>query len=151
LKKIKELRTGALLRTVHQEFAKVVDQGLESAGYGDIRSTHSTVLQPLFFADSGLTSTELADLSGMTKQSMGELVKYLEKQGYVQRDRSQKDLRAWLITLTPKGRQLMDKLYAMVTELDEKIVKEWGVDNLADLREKLWALIPIVQKINKNN
>jgi hypothetical protein len=51
--------------------AKIINQKMESVGYEDISTTHTPVLQPLYFSDSGLTATELAERSGMTKQSMG--------------------------------------------------------------------------------
>lgn len=149
MKTINEMRTGALLRSAYQEVAKIINQKMESVGYEDIRTTHTPVLQPLYFSDSGLTATELAERSGITKQSMGELVKYLERQGYIHREKSQKDLRAWLIVLTPKGIEMMNKLYGIVTDLDEEFAKKFGEESFSDLRDKLLNFIPIVQTINK--
>jgi DNA-binding MarR family transcriptional regulator len=145
LKSIDDMRIGALLRTAYQEVAKIINCKIEAAGYEDIRTTHTPVLQPLYFSPLGLTSTELADLAGMTKQSMGELVKYLEKQGYIERKRSQKDLRAWLILLTPKGNELVEKLYHIVSEIDEELADRFGIERFKDLRIKLMEFIPIVQ------
>jgi DNA-binding MarR family transcriptional regulator len=149
IKTFNDMRTGALLRIAYQEIGKSLNERVSKLGYEDIRTTHFPVLQPLFFNSSGMTSTELADLAGMTKQSMGELVRYLGKCGYVEKHRDKKDSRAWLINLTPKGNDLMDKLYEIVSEVDEVIAEQIGKERFTKFRNDLMALIPILQQLNQ--
>ena len=51
-------------------------EGLRAAGYGDVRPAHYAVFR--YLEKGGSRVTELAEAAGMTKQSMGELVAYLE-------------------------------------------------------------------------
>ena len=67
--------TEAVLGEFRREF--------EESGYDDIRPTHGCVFR--FVRDDGMRLTELADLAGMTKQSVGEIVDDLVERGYVER------------------------------------------------------------------
>jgi hypothetical protein len=58
-------------------------EGLRVSGYGDVRPAHYAVFR--YLEDDGSRVTELAEVAGMTKQSMGELVAYLEERGYIER------------------------------------------------------------------
>jgi len=144
-----DLRIGALLRQSYQEVAKMINHRIEQLEYNEIRSTHFPVLQPLFFHPSGMTSSELASLAGITKQSMGEMVKYLEERGYVEKTKSPSDARAWLIVLTPKGVELMNRIYEVVTELDEQFAERFGRERFQDLRNLLLDFLPVLQNMNQ--
>jgi DNA-binding MarR family transcriptional regulator len=62
----------------------------------------------------GRRVTELAILARMTKQSMHELVTNLERCGYLRRKPDPANVRARLIRLTDRGRQLEDDVVATV-------------------------------------
>jgi len=143
-----ELRIGALLRQSYQEVAKSINRRLEEAGYHDIRSTHFPVLQPLLFHPTGMTSSELANLAGITKQSMGEIVKYLEERGYVEKTISATDARARRVVLSPKGAELMNQVYEIVTALDGELANRFGERNFQTLRSLLQEFLPMVQAMN---
>jgi len=143
-----ELRIGALLRQSYQEVAKMINHKIVQLEYDDIRSTHFPVLQPIFFCPSGMTSSELASMAGITKQSMGEMVKYLEERGYVGKTKNVSDARAWLIVLTPKGEELMNKIYKVVTQLDEQFEEQFGRERFQNLRVLLMEFNQVLQNMN---
>ena len=72
---------GTLLSTAGRRLAAELDAGLAAAGYDDLRSAHA----PLFMTiePDGSPVGELAERTHMTKQAMGELVRYLHTCGYV--------------------------------------------------------------------
>ena len=74
---------------------------LGESGYADIRPTHGCVFR--FVREDGMRLTELAELAGMTKQSVGEMVDDLVDLGYVERIPDPEDRRAKLICLTDRG------------------------------------------------
>jgi MarR family transcriptional regulator, temperature-dependent positive regulator of motility len=53
--------------------------GMVEAGFGDVRPAHYAVFR--YLKPEGSRVTELAEEARMTKQSMGELVIYLEQRG----------------------------------------------------------------------
>src|SRR6476620_9130241 len=74
---------------------------LERTEFADIRPTHGCVFR--FVGGSGLRLTLLAEMAGMTKQSVGEVVDDLAARGYVKRIADPEDKRAKLICLTERG------------------------------------------------
>src|SRR3712207_4407044 len=90
-----------LLDRVYQRLNLAIIRGLADAGYGGIRPAHAAVFETIGQAGR---SSAMAELAGMTKQSMGELVAHLERHGYVERVRDPDDARAYIIRLTALGR-----------------------------------------------
>src|SRR4051794_128437 len=87
---------------------------LQAGGFDDTTSAHQAVFENI---DRGGTRlTVLAARSGMTHQSMGELVQYLERRGYLERRPDPSDGRARLVHLTTRGRDL---IRCAVTEIAE--------------------------------
>jgi DNA-binding MarR family transcriptional regulator len=105
---------------------------VEAAGYTDLRLVHGTVFQAL--RQGGLTSTELGDRLGVTKQAAGQIVDELERKGYVQRRAHPDGGRRKLVVLTEKAFQHLavagQILHSLEAELD-----------VASLRTELTALI----------
>ena len=119
----------ALLDEVRALAVERMQERLRAAGYADVRPSHGCVFR---FIDrkTGSRLTELAELSGLTKQSVGEVVADLEEMGYVQRAADPSDRRAKTIMLTERGhaastlaRQLFDDIEAgWAAEVGEELV-----------------------------
>lgn len=134
---------GALLRIPFQETVARVYQRLLGAGYTDLRPTHFALLQQV--RPEGLRVTELASLAQMTKQSMGALVDYLEEQGYIERVADPSDGRAWLVRLTPRGREVEQVARAAIGELETEWAQYLGNERFAALQSTLQDLVAFVE------
>lgn len=53
------------------------------------------------------TATALADVEHVRIQSIAATIAHLERQGFVERSRDATDRRRWLISITPRGANLM--------------------------------------------
>lgn len=93
---------GALLRIPFEETVRRVHAELSKAGFDDLRPAHLTVFQHL--DPGGTRQVDLAERAQMTKQSMGYLVDYLVRHGYVTLEPDPRDRRASLVRLSPRGR-----------------------------------------------
>jgi DNA-binding MarR family transcriptional regulator len=111
---------------------------LIEAGYGEIRPTHGCVFR--FVHEEGMRLTELASLSSMTKQSIGEIVDDLADRGYVERIPDPEDKRAKLIRLTEKGEQAQATGLSLFAKLEQRLADRYGPDRLADMRALLEAI-----------
>jgi DNA-binding MarR family transcriptional regulator len=138
----RDLKIGAMLRIAHQESSKIVNRHLLEAGYSDMNLTYSPVIQPLGFNPSGLSISELAQMAGMTTQSMGELVQHLTRGGYVEKERSQRDQRTRIVKLTPKGSDLSMFLYSVIGDIERDWAEKVGYQRFQELRNILLDLIP---------
>ncbi len=108
---------------------------LVEAGYGDVRPTHGCVFR--FVHEHGMRLTDLAQVAGMTKQSIGEIVDDLEARGYVERVPDPADKRAKLIRLTAKGEQAQRVGFGLFAKIEQRWAERYGADRVAQLRETL--------------
>jgi DNA-binding MarR family transcriptional regulator len=112
-------RVSTLLTVIRQTARVMVDDlvaRLHAAGYHDITAAHQSVFENI--DRDGTRLTTLAERSGITHQSMGELVQALERAGYLQRRPDPSDRRARLIHLTEKGSDLVRHAIAHSNEIE---------------------------------
>ncbi len=111
---------GALLRIPFQAIVARIHGDLVRAGFDDLRPAHFVVFQQM--DPGGVRLTELAERGQMTKQSMGYLVDFLEKHGYVERAADPADGRARLVRLTARGAEVE----RISRDVVRRIESEWS-------------------------
>lgn len=104
---------------------------MTAAGFDDVRPTHGFALT--LVGDHGTTATELGRRLGMTKQSAGEVVTHLARQGYVERRPDPEDRRARRITLTARGRECVDIIWAELADVQGAWAEAVGPAGLEEL------------------
>jgi DNA-binding MarR family transcriptional regulator len=135
---------GALLRIPRETALRQVLQGLQAAGFDDVRPAHFTVFQHL--APQGMRLTALAEEALLTKQSMGYLVDDLEALGYVERAPDPADRRAKLVRLTARGWQVDDTVRAVILQIEADWASRLGEENYRQLVHLLRALIAVLSE-----
>jgi len=108
---------------------------LEQTEFGDIRPTHGCVFR--FVRGPGMRLTVLAEMAGMTKQSVGEVVDDLVARGYVKRIPDPEDKRAKLICLTERGERAQATGLALFAKVEKQWAERYGAKRTAQLRELL--------------
>ncbi len=88
---------GRLLQLALRDFQTRCAEKLHARGYTQLSATHLTILS--YIDPEGTRIVNLAERAGMTKQSMGDLIRELEKQGYVERSPDPHDKRAVMIKM----------------------------------------------------
>jgi DNA-binding MarR family transcriptional regulator len=106
---------------------------LEQTEFADIRPTHGCVFR--FVRGPGMRLTVLAEMAGMTKQSVGEVVDDLVARGYVKRIPDPEDKRAKLICLTERGERAQATGRALFSKVEEQWAERYGAKRMAELRE----------------
>lgn len=124
-----------LLSAAERALSAELEEGLRAAGYADLRAAHAQVFVALVAEGSRLT--ELAGRAGMTKQAMGELVRYLELHGYLDVAPDSRDRRAKVIRPTDRGRGARDAIVELLAECDRRLTERVGEQALEDLRAQL--------------
>jgi len=97
---------GLIERVMHPYFAQF---GISGSQWGVLRTLHRAEGDGL----PGLRLTDLSDRLLIRPPSVTGVVDRLERAGLVVRDGSPTDLRAKQVALTPKGRQLVDRVLAI--------------------------------------
>src|SRR6516165_6519046 len=107
--KTAQMLIGALLRVPAQAIQRRIIKELNAAGYDDLRVPHMAVLQ--FPGPDGVRPVTLAERAGMSKQAMNQLLRSLEKLGYLSRSDAPDEGRARIVRLTKRGRAAYAKIH----------------------------------------
>src|SRR5215213_8287931 len=106
----------ALLAAAHDLAITTLHERVEAGGYGDIRPAHGCVFR--FVRPEGTRLTEMAERSGFTKQTVGEVV-------------------AKLVFLTAKGQRAQKFARRVFADIEAEWAERFGAERVADMRALL--------------
>ena len=127
---------GFLLAKATQRWNELLQEHFRAAGWNEIRPSYGSILVPLFEED-GLRIGELARRSRLSKQTMTTMVRLLEREQLVRRERDPDDGRAHRIVLTAKARRFEPVAERTLADLGALALKRLGESRLAALKHDL--------------
>jgi DNA-binding MarR family transcriptional regulator len=133
---------GFLLAKAMQRWNELLAVRFTAAGFVEVRPSYGSVLLPLYEED-GLRIGELGRRARLSKQTMTDLVRRLERDGLVERRRDAADARASLIFLTPRSRSFEPVAAATLRELDGLVRGRLGAQRIETLKSELRELIEL--------
>lgn len=104
-------------------------------GWDDVRPAFGFIL--LAVRSGPVTTTEIATLMGTTKQAVSKLVTAMHETGYVTHAVHPADSRAKLVTLTPRGKDLLAAVERIYRDLESEWSTLIGPTKIEDLRATL--------------
>jgi DNA-binding HxlR family transcriptional regulator len=126
----------SLLRRTAQSMVEEITTRLEAAGFANCPPSFHPIFENL--DPEGTRLTILAARTGLTHQSVGEVVAELERRGFVERVADPVDGRARLVRLTPEGRRLVRAAVAAIRAIERDWTTRWHTHGLTcDLRRPL--------------
>lgn len=93
--------------------------------------------------------TALADLDGLAQPTVTLLVKGLEEDGLVRRERSAEDGRVVLVSLTPAGRDALELVRVRYRELLRSCLADLPIHDVAALSSGARAMASLVERLQK--
>jgi DNA-binding MarR family transcriptional regulator len=130
-----EMLIGALLRAPAQAIHRRIINGLNAAGFEELRVPHMAVLQ--FPGPDEVRPGVLAERAGMSKQAMNQLLRSLEELGYIVRCDAPDEGRARIVRLTKRGRAAYAKINEILCEIEREWSAELGPTRFGQLKELL--------------
>lgn len=130
---------GYQVRISHRAFDRVLASRL--AKYG-LKAGYWYYLRVLWL-EEGLTQKELGDAINVKENTTVAMILGMETDGLVIRKRDEKDRRKMCIYLTPKARELKDKLLPMVMKIND--VATEGVS-----KQDLETCLSVLNHVNEN-
>jgi DNA-binding MarR family transcriptional regulator len=127
---------GFLLAKAMQRWNELLVERFRAAGWSEMRPSYGSILVPLFEED-GLRMGELARRARLSKQTMTTMVRLLEREQLVRRERDPDDGRASRIVLTAKARRFEPIAERTLAELGELARERLGERRLAALKVDL--------------
>lgn len=91
--------------------------------------------------DQPLTATDLCERTRLLKSQMNKVLSEMEKKGFIQRLRSEKDKRQIFLRLTAEGEQAYAQEHAGITAILDQLVSDLG-------EEKALAAADMVNEIS---
>ena len=133
---------GFLLAKAAQRWNELLGRRLAAAGFGEVRPSYGSVLVPLFEED-GLRMGELARRARLSKQTMTDMVRRLERDGLIERRGDPEDGRASRIFLTTRSRSLEPVASDVLRELDSLVRRRLDDRQVAELTAALRELLDL--------
>lgn len=88
----------------------------------------------------GTNQVGLVEATGIDRSTIADLVRRLMKKGLIARRRARHDARANVLRLTDEGRDLVDRVQAMATQVDDAVLSALPPDHRASFLESLKIL-----------
>lgn len=108
---------------------------LSARGYPDFPFASASLLW--LMDEQGSRSTELAQKAGVTKQAMSQLVKQMERQGYLEQVPDLLDTRAKLVKMTARGLAVKAACTEIRQELNRELAAALKLDDAAQMQVNL--------------
>ncbi len=127
LEEMKLTTISSLIAQIHTEATNYLDAQLKAEGLSEITASHGYILFTLSknkseenFELKPMSMTEIAQKVDKDKSTTTVLIEKLIKFGYVQREKSQTDSRVSFISLSEKGKSVIEKMEQISVELSQK-------------------------------
>ncbi len=88
----------------------------------------------------GISQTVLAKANGIERSTLGEIIERFEKRGLIERERHQRDRRAYALNLSERGRSYLDSVIPAVEEHEAQMLVGWTDEEKQTLLELLAKL-----------
>jgi DNA-binding MarR family transcriptional regulator len=106
----------------------------------DVSLGHWTFLR-ILWEKEGLTQRELSEEAGVMEPTTFSALNAMEKLGYIARRQLPDNRRKVYVFLTPKGRELKDKLVPLAEDVNTVAATGVPADHIATTRQTLLAII----------
>lgn len=143
-----------LIRTVFQ-FKKMT-----GAGFGidateiksDINMTELVLMKGIsdnsIDSESNIAMPDIRGYLSISKAAVSQMLRSLEKKGYINRDIDKNNRRNLIVTLTPKGREILSYTERKFEHKLEKIMTKLGEDDVKQLITIVNRLVEIVNNLD---
>src|ERR1700678_494320 len=107
-------------------------------GYDDFPFASASLLW--LMDEGGTRSTLLAQRAGVTKQAMSQLVRLMERQGYLEQAADPSDTRAKVVRMTPRGEAVRTACVEVRDELNQSMARMVGGEEAREMESYLDAM-----------
>ncbi|MDV4166950.1 MarR family transcriptional regulator [Rhodovulum sp. FJ3] len=125
--------TGHLIRRLHQHAAHVFQVRTKEAGL-DLTPVQFAAMDAVA-TTPGIDQASIAAQIAYDRATIGGVIDRLEQKGWIKRTISNRDRRAREVTLTPTGREILDRAIPVVSALQVDILPGLSEDETSHLRD----------------
>ncbi len=133
----------ALVDRANRALQAEMVRACHEAGFPEVKQAHNAVFSTLSVTRGNHTA-ELATRAGITRQSMGEIVRDLMRLGIVEMTVDPEDRRAKRVTYTDYGLGVARAGRQHLADLEERYAEEFGEEEYALVRDVLARIVELV-------
>ena len=134
----------ALIDRANRAFQNHMVEAQHRLGHPVVKHAHNAVFGTLL--EEGSRASDMATRAGITRQSMGEVVREMVDLGILEMQPDPEDRRAKLVTYTDEGRALASDGYQHLIDLEKRFADEFGEEEYALVRKFLERLVPMLEE-----
>ena len=108
------------INLIHDNFLK--------DNFNDLAPRDFTYLSNIYYHED-LYQRELADLLFVSESNVAQIIKRLEKNGYVKRDVVKDNNGKKILSLTDKGESAFNSLLNLIVEFESKLFKDYSAED----------------------
>jgi DNA-binding MarR family transcriptional regulator len=143
IRETREQHIGRLFLRASRSFAALATKKLKERGHEGLGAAHTALLPHVDL--EGTRATALAERAGMSKQAAGQVVRDLQRQGYVERLPDPSDSRATLVRFTDAGWRFLRDAGDVKREIEAEYGAALGEKRMRLLRSSLNDLLEHVE------
>lgn len=136
----------ALVDRANRALQSDMVRAAQSRGQDWAKYAHNAVFGTL--TSKGDRATEMAARAGITRQSMGEVIRELVGLGVLEMQPDPEDRRAKLVTFTPWGMEMASQGYEHIIELERRFTEEFGEEEYEIARRVLERVTDILDEVH---
>jgi DNA-binding MarR family transcriptional regulator len=133
----------ALVHRLNRALQQDMVREAHRRGHTGLKNSHNAVFATL--DPDGSRAADMAAQTGMTRQSMGEIVRELEELGIVTTKPDPHDGRAKLVTWTEHGLAVAREGYGHILDVEERYADELGAERFNWLRGALARMTTMLE------
>ena len=134
----------ALVDRLNRSLQEEMVRSGRAAGYPELKPAHNALFGTLS-ASRGSHTADMAAQFGITRQSMGEIVRELATLGIVQMTVDPEDRRAKLVTYTDYGLGVARAGRRHIMRLEDRLAEEFGAAEYARVLEVLTRITELIE------
>lgn len=114
------------------------------AGHTGIKQSHNAVFATL--GPDGMRAVDMAARLGITRQSMGEIIREMVALGILEMRPDPTDRRAKLVVYSEEGLRVAAQGFAHIQDLDRRFTEEFGAEDYETARRVLLQVAHLLAK-----
>ncbi|WP_163468807.1 MarR family winged helix-turn-helix transcriptional regulator [Fusobacterium sp. IOR10] len=132
-----------LISIINEKSSQYINEELRRKEIKNIINSHGTIFSLLYGSKGRITINEIVSKTGKRKSTITDMVKKLEKLGYISKEKNKDDARIIEITLTESGWKFKESFKEISNNLLDKTYFDFT-------EEEKELLVTLLRKVRKN-
>lgn len=115
---------------IYRSYMGFMAKELEAYGIGSVQHDFLVVL----YHKDGISQEKLARILNVSKATSTRAIRNLEKEGYVFREKDEKDLRAYKVYLTEKGKEMRTVIFEKLISFNNILFSDFNLEEIETFR-----------------